>query len=315
MSTPIKIRLEQIVSVPFPVMLIIFCLAIAGLLFWWFLTSRAFGDLILFLTLIILILYTYYTLQVVRATYRGPALLHVQIEHSDTIKLFLRKWLNKIKLPIIYYDPNGNAFEFINKCNLLEEDWQYRDLLDHHLPESYKDLQEDWEMFKELVTIRATKADKFNGLIIEEIDAILTEIKSKDSNISSDEREIKLFADKIFEREVRNDYDLGDTTLNVKKLRDESYQLIAIPGIYSSKIVLLVGPREEMESAKTKIEKIADITYIEEKFSSHIKEIKECESKLKSEKNRLQKKIEGLIKWTLLPGTSCDRLKDFEIKS
>jgi len=300
-------------AAPFAILTILYAGFVVGLFFWIFYTNKSYNDLVLFFTLIILIFYTYYTLQVVKSTYSGPALLHVQIEHSDTLKLFLRKWLEELKeLPTLENIPYKSDTRYVDKYKMFEERWQYRDLLDHHLPENYRNLRDDWNNLKELTTEMELIADKLFKLICEEVERQIDDIKSMNPKICvGEDQGITYLSSRIYQSAVSEypEYRAGDLRLEVKKQQDELYQLTNL-----QTGIVFNGSREQMEIAKLELVKIADGNYIKGKYMNDINEIDLLNVKMKTKRDELQRKVEDLVTWTLLPGTSCERLKDFRIK-
>ncbi len=308
-----KNDMQSMLAVPFTIITVLYFGSIVGIFYWIFYTNRSYNDFVLFLTLIILVFYTYYTLQVVKSTYSGPALLQVQMSHSETLKLFLRKWLEELKeLPNSENIPYNSATKWINKFNTLEERWQYRDLLDHHLPENYKDLQDDWYGLKDLIIDLESESNKLIELIYEEIDKQLDDIKRINPNVSfGKDEDIKYFVVRIYKLCISKYPECysEDINIEVKKQQENSYQIMI-----SHVGILFNGSKDQMEQAKFGFEKIAECSYIRNKYMDNIERIETHNMRLKNKRDELQRKIEDLITWTLLPGTSCDRLKDFKVK-
>lgn len=308
-----KTDVQHMLAIPFTIITVLYFGSFIGLFGWIFYTNRSYNDLVLFLTLIILVFYTYYTLQVVKSTYSGPALLQVQMSHSETLKLFLRKWLDELnELPNSEIIPYNQVAKYINKFNALEERWQYRDLLDHHLPENYNDLQDDWDGLKEIIIGLELELNKLSKLIYDDVNKQLNGIKLNYPNIIvGKDQDIEHFSDQVYRLCVdkHQEYYAADIKPEVKKQQENSYQLMI-----SHVGILFNGSRDQMEHAKLEFEKIAEYSYIRSKYLRNILEIENYSRSLENKRDKLQRKIEDLITWTLLPGTSCDRLKDFKVK-
>lgn len=308
-----RIKLQKIFAVPFSVISIIYLGFAAGVFFWIFYTNNSFNDLILFLSLIILIFYTYYTLQVVKSTYSAPALLQVQMSHSETLKLFLRKWLDEIKeLPSKEEIADNSIVKYIDKYKSFEDRWQYRDLLDYHLPENYKDIQNDWNTLKDLVMRMETAKENLYNNIQLDIKSKIKTIKSFDQNIfTTHEDNLKYFSYLIYKICVseNNMHRLYDINLTIKNKQENLYHLMN-----SHSELLSSNSKEQLEKAKLELKLISDKMYLIDKYDDDLKEINHILIDLKNVQEKLQVKIEDLRTWTLLPGISCDRLKDFKPK-
>ncbi len=308
-----KDELQNILAAPFLVISLIYFGFIAGLFFWTFHTNQLYNDLIMFLTLIVLVFYTYYTLQVVKSTYSGPALLQVQISHSDILKLFLRNWLNEIKeLPCAEDIPYDSIAKYMDKYQLLEARWQYRDILDYHLPENYKYMQNDWDTLKDLMIRLGSSSEILCNTIHTEITNQLNGAILLNSHISiGRDDDLMYFSNRIYKICIseRFIYYPNDIKLTVEKQQDGSYQLMN-----SHVSILKNGSKEQIEKAKLELDKISDRSYLRTKYEDKITEIEDYAKNLKNKQEQLQRKIEDLITWTLLPGTSCDRLKDFKLR-
>ncbi|MCK9442802.1 MAG: hypothetical protein M0Q13_15445 [Methanothrix sp.] len=180
-----KSKLEKIMSVPISIILILFYATIIGSSYWWIFTIKSFSELITFITLLVLALYTYYTLQVVKIAYSGPALLHVQIEHSKTLKLFLRKWSDLLnEIPEFKNIPYQSFEHTINNYKSLEENWEYNDLIEHHLPKNYRDLKNNWDNYRRQLEDLELKSNVLYKSILYEVDAELSDMKTVESRNS-----------------------------------------------------------------------------------------------------------------------------------
>lgn len=206
-----EVKLKRYFFAPSLFIFITIISTILGVIIWLIYTNRVFSDLVLFLTLVVVFVYTYYTFRMLKATYSSQALLYVQTEHSKVLKDFLQKWLK-----IINIEPNvekrkitlwpqqhhldkleymyRSGFDFSNIDNLkkldmneneliiciyiyrcLEEKWEYNDLLDNHLPRNYSQMKRDWENFRNLISVLRLKGDALYKLIDEDINNKLTQ--------------------------------------------------------------------------------------------------------------------------------------------
>lgn len=330
-----KATLEKIISAPFSVICSLFCALILGLVYWIVFTGRSYGDLIYLLTFVVISLYTYYTLQVVKFAYKGPALLHVQERHSDVLKSFLNNWSSSISHQhislenVVEHPVDAEEFYFVRSIEIFksfEEGWEYRDLLDYHLPKSHKDLEEHWKNFIESLERLGGAVNKLYDSINDEINQELAKVSreypdlgSVEPNvlrelndllyltcISAHEYEIKLNVEDEIIHEGEDCYRLDQLVLSFNRDKNK---------LPFGPFKLVSGPyRKEIEFAKAQIEKILKDDYLERKHASVIAEIKEYEAEMKRKKNEFKNEIDELAKWPLLPGRSCDRIKDFDIK-
>lgn len=329
-----KIPLEKLISAPFSVICSLFCVFTLGLIYWIAFTERNYSDFICLLTLIIISLYTYYTLQVVKFAYKGPALLHVQEKHSDVLRRFLENWSSSISHQhissqnLVACSVGTEEIYFIRFMEIFksfEEGWEYRDLLDHHLPQSHKDLEEHWKKFIGSVERLGDATNELYSSIKDEINQQLAKVSSEYPDLESAEpgaiRELNnvLYLKCVSAHDYEIKLSIKEEIINED---GESYRLDQLVFSFnhdnklsSGPFKLLSGPiRREIEFVKSQIEEILSDGFVEGKYASIIAEIIEYEAEMERKKNEFKNEIDELAKWPLLPGRACDRIKDFDIK-
>lgn len=318
-----RTKLENLFSAPISVISTLFFVLIAGIVYWSVFTPKYYGDFIYLITFIVVSMYTYYTLQIVKLAYKGPALLHVQERHSEVLKNFLDNWSKSIISNPVYienrmanYVDTGDFYfaNFYNYFKKIESNWEYRDLLDFHLPDSYKTLEENWTNFMGSVEYLGTSANILYDSIRDEINQELAKLLQKYPLIELDKtEELMQLHNVLYLRCIgKDEYDIK---LNVgySKAIKSKYHLEFSAYPYNG--LLLVGPnKEDMESAKAQIERITLGGYMEGKHADVIEELIRYKTEMEIKRKEFNDQIRELAKWPLLPGTSCDRIKDFKIK-
>jgi hypothetical protein len=101
---------------------------------------------------------------------------------------------------------------------------------------------------------------------------------------------------------------IQDKELRVKRSNGD-YQLEI-----SDRVIVSKGTRTQMESASNKLKKLLSDDYIKNKYDINIKELKKYNYTIMAERGEVKRKIEELSKRTILPGKSCNWIKDFEIR-
>ena len=289
----------------------------------------SFTDLIYLLTLIVLIIYTYYTRQIANIASKGPALLEVQRDHSRILIRFLADWLEVIK-PLPHYenmnirtsiDPESVYDDFASCLARYErhnEKWEYRDFLDYHLPKEQKDfsdLEDSWNNFKATVVELRSKRDELYKSISDDIDGKLKDIEQEYGNIALGRKQyIKFLKEQVYQLCTSIQPSEKVTIFHIgNDLRIDYYTLI---NSNNGNIILSNGTREQMEKAKKELEIIGNQNYTIGKNADLLEMIRKIDAEMNKRRDDLQSKIDKLIGWTsIFPGTSCDRLRDFKINT
>ena len=316
-----KKAFENWLSASFRGIIALFIILCIGLIYWYFRTGRSFSDLIIFFTLITIIIYTYYTYQIAKSTYYGPTLLEVQKDHSRILRNFLEYWLGVIK-PLPHYEninirtgdrPESVWDDFANiivEYKHLEEKWEYRDLIDYHLPNGFSDLEDYWNNFKATVVKLKSKRDELYKSISDDIDNKLEGMKQEHGNIIlGRDSYLDSLKGQVYRLCVSADTSDRKINFNVGIQPQTNYYLLQNSN--TNEVILTNGTREQMEQAKNELETIVNHDYTTKKYATLIKMIREYDKEMKLKRDNLQSKFGDLIGWTsILPGTSCDRLRD-----
>ncbi|MCK9442072.1 MAG: hypothetical protein M0Q13_11705 [Methanothrix sp.] len=136
----------------------------------------------------------------------------------------------------------------------------------------------------------------------------------KTDNLNVD---IEQFTSLIYRISVGEDisYNFLDAKLSIKGPQNGNCRLeIYDSDIYDNRVIIMNGTFTQMGSASDKLRKFISKDYIKNKYDINIRELRELNHKMKVERGEVKRKIEELSKWTLLPGTLCERVKDFKIK-
>jgi len=195
----------------------------------------------------------------------------------------------------------------------LEERWEYRDLLDYHLPNYFSDLEDYWNKFKATVVNLRSKRDELYKSISDDVDSELKDKKQEYGDIIlGRDSYLEALKGQIYRLCVGVDTSDRRIHFNVGIQPQTSYYLLQISN--TNEVILTNGTREQMERAKNELETIANYDHITKKNATLLKTIIEYDKEMKLERDNLQSKIDKLIGWTsILPGISCDRLRDFKI--
>jgi len=102
----------------------------------------SFGDIILAVTFVVIILYTYYTYKLAKISVVYPAMLHARKKHTEDLKKFLSE-LEYIIKQYPCYDEAPKEERPINPITQKRMDWRFKDLLNNHLPEKCEGLFKD----------------------------------------------------------------------------------------------------------------------------------------------------------------------------
>lgn len=297
-------KIKRILAVP--IKLILFITIIVGVfLEAGVLKGLTISDIILFITLIVLIFYTFYTHQIVKITYQGPALVKVQIYHTDILKKFLKKWLEILEVPNYKY----NSFkEFDDEFRSLENNWEFKDLIQNHLPEKYNDLREEWNKFKkDMIELNSLKREFYNT-INNEIEIIferlINEKVQKGQSYHIDELKNNIYI-LCFKNQDHEDSCLS---LHIEKNNDNTFILMA----YASYIILQNGTNDEMKHAKKELLKAQKD--LRKRYGDTILKITGKYFETLAMSQKLKNELTELNTWPIFPGTKCDMLKDFELK-
>jgi len=300
-------RLEGFLSVP--IKFVVFIIIIVGVfLEAGVLKGLSISDIVLFITLIVLIFYTFYTLQIVKITYKGPALIKVQIDHTGVLKNFLQNWLKNLRVPEHQYASSFKEFEAEFKS--FESNWEFQDLTQNHLPAKYKDLTEKWKEFKQNITELESIKREFYSLIDSEIEVVLKNFINKSKNMQIGQpRHIEELKQNSYTLCFKGENDKDrDLQFHIEKDYPNAFKLVA----YASYIILLNGTSDEMDQAKQELLKAQ--SDLRERHSDTISRIAEKHSVTFTMSRDLENELIELSTWPIFPGTKCDMIKDFELK-
>jgi hypothetical protein len=160
--------------------------------------GNKFTSMVYLVTLIVIIFYTNYTFQIAKFTAKGPALLAVQIQHSNVLRDFLKIWRSSVE--------NKRSMEHaITKKELarnnqrnLDAYWEYRDFVDYHLPSDYHTLVTYWQRFEKI----NSDLDKLSYNLYSRLESDLNDKVigiSKEINIEPDTKYFDNFVSRIYE--------------------------------------------------------------------------------------------------------------------
>lgn len=300
-----KNRIEIFLAAPFKLIFFI------GLLFALFSEAVIFdlphlSDTIYFITLVILILYTFYTQQIVKITYKGPALVHVQIYHTDILKKFLQEWLKLLQVPDCKY-PNFKKFD--DEFRSFETKWEYNDLTQNHLPGRYKGMVGEWNKYKQnIIELDSLKRELCQAIHNDTEDFLNRQEKINGPIRRSDPNYIHDLKNNIYILCFKEQNgDCKELSLHISKNDDDTFKLVA----YNFPI-LQNGTSNEME--KIKQELLNFQIDVRARYGENILKIIEAHSITIKICRSLEIKINELNTWPIFPGTKCDMLKDFELK-
>jgi hypothetical protein len=269
-----------------------------------------FASMIYLVTLIVLLFYTYYTFQIAKFTAKGQALLFVQIQHSNVLKEFLKRWESSLGSGShIYTNPikkkeNLDNFEY----EKLDSSWEFRDFVDYHLPTGYSTLVSDWSDFKK-------KNLELNELSLDLYSRLRLDLRNEVNDIST---KFNTKADTLnFDNFVMKIYELCFDYFNEPMENLESKLILTNNEIYYLEVASMVAffkdDKGKMESVKSKMDNFISKKNLIENYNDYIIRI---ETKL-DERDVLQKilrqNLTELIQRPLFAGTKCDMLKDFDI--
>ena len=231
---------------------------------------------------------------------KAPTLLEARKGHTKELKEFLKEWHDKLPLHKNATDPEIN--EHLNDFPKIEENWEYEDLIQYHLPKECKTLPKEWERYKKSIR----EYEKLKHQLYEKIkeDAIKKTNLEYDPNLNREHTISQHFVRYIYEQSVSW---IRDRQLSYdKKFSDyEIEENVLQFGAYG----LAKGSKEEVEKAKEIFERMMfDREYLE-KYKQKINEIIEYERKLEEIYRKLEEMIEKLMKYSLLPGTKCEILR------
>jgi hypothetical protein len=301
--------LERYLSIPIKLqillaLLFIFCMII------WLNKGQNFSDLMLILTLIAVIVYSYYTFLIVKVTYKGPALLYVQQKHTSILKKFLEeKWLNKIYGIDFINAPKRDENYYKEMYKEFESYWEYKDFMENHVPEKYMDLGDNWSELKmktiELQSIRWQVYKEIDNSIIEKLNKL--QEKSPNARLGQP-GDLKVFSNIIYQNYFCK-YDANKSiNFEVLKITEEKYQLKAF------NILILEASRYEVEQLKEELESVVLYNRLDGRYKDINKVIDESTLEIDVLKDNFKAKLKELIGYTLFPGTDCNILKDFKLK-
>ena len=229
---------------------------------------------------------------------KAPTLLEARKEHTKELKEFLKEWHDKLPLHKNAIEPEIN--EHLNDFPKIEENWEYEDLIQYHLPKECKTLPKEWERYKKSIR----EYEKLKHLLYEKIkeDAIKKTNLEYDPNLNREHTISQHFVRYIYEQSV--------SWIRDKQLYKKSGDY-EIEGnvLWFGACGLAKGSKEEVEKAKEIFERMMfDREYLE-KYKQKINEIIEYERKLEEIYRKLEEMIEKLMKYSLLPGTKCEILR------
>ena len=309
-SLKYKIKLEKFFSASFR--MIFFMISfLAIMLSLWTFNGRIFVDLIYLLTLVVIIIYSYYTLKIVKYAYLGPALLFVQQEHTKVLKDFLSEWADKIEVkPYNYF--SGTDYDTTYK--MLENQWQFTDLLKNHLPVIYNGLdgiEGRWAKFKEMNLNYQNKKRALYILIEEKISNYFLVLRDSHVNIKiAEAKYIEHFIHNVYACAFYGNPEGPKKELNLEMIsrgKDNKFALRSY-----NDILIDNGTEEEITSFKLELDAI--IMDIANKNRDNINNVVQDYNDLIVLRGMLMENISELRDRPLFPGANCDRLRDFSLE-
>lgn len=254
-------------------------------------------DTILGVTALILSLIgIYYT----HKSVRSPFLLEARKKHTEELTKFLKQWIQIFPVVKSATEPKTTSTPSTSIISLNEESWEYKDLIQYHLPNEYKKLPIKWEEYKK-------SRNEYEMIRYQLYEKMKKEVLAKtDLQYDPDWRHgvSEYFVDYIYRQSFSW---IKDGRLHIDRC-STNYN----PGkneLWLGGRGLAKGKTEEIDKARGVFEEMMFEKDYLEKYKVDINRIIEKERKLKEVYNKMLDMLEKLSGYPLLPGTKCEMLK------
>jgi hypothetical protein len=260
-------------------------------------------------TLIVIIFYTNYTFQIAKFTAKGPALLAVQIQHSNVLRDFLKIWRSSVE--------NKRSMEHaITKKELarnnqrnLDAYWEYRDFVDYHLPSDYHTLVTDWQRFEKI----NSDLDKLSYNLYSRLESDLNDKVigiSKEINIKPVTTHFDNFVSRIYETCCMyfNSSEREELESELTMYGSDEYRLS-----FNGMEAFFSGDKAQIEYAKKELDNFLSKNNLLKNYKDYMEQIKNKLDEHEELRKVIEQNLNELIKWPIFPGTKCKRVKDFDI--
>jgi len=270
--------------------------------------GNKFISVIYLVTFIILVFYTYYTFQIAKFTAKGQALLYVQIQHSNVLKEFLKRWESSLgtRRHTCENPTRKQENQVDYEKGSLSNSWEYRDFIDYHLPSRYSNLASDWLNFNKMNReLDKMSFDLYSKLKLNMQSEIL-DISTK-YNMKLDMRYFDNFAAKM--------YGICFEYINNKTENLESELVLKGNEIYCLQVdgmeVFFKDDKDKMEYAKMRMDNFIRRDNLMNNYKYELDQIIAKLDERDIVRNELRNSLNELIQRPLFAGTECDMLRDF----
>jgi|GEM_PF-1464991 len=277
------------------------------------------SDFIILLTLEGIIFYTYYTYKLAEISAKGYTLVEAQKKHTQDLKKFLDEWQEYIASTQIRFETDHdtlNEAEMHNKMHTSMERWGYNDLTNYHLPEKHKNIVDKWNQFKSCDYELRLYSAKLYKMIESDINAkirddLIEKFKKYDETLDVKDGGLKTLGVNLYK--LTFNYTTIDSNKPNKSGPDASgMYLLRVFGVDAQNELLSSRSNDAVMYAETRLNEIINPKYLQDLYGRDVENMRKTDNELSRVRSELIESLDELKGWPLLPGTKCDRLKDFD---
>lgn len=274
------------------------------------------SDFIILLTLEGVIFYTYYTYRLSEISAKGYTLVEAQKIHTADLKSFLDDWckhFNKFQINFETEPDTVNKAEIYGNKHKSLEQWRYNDLINHHLPEKHKNLEAKWNQFKRCDYELRSSSYKLYKKIESDINAkmrdnLIEKFENLGSGLDVNDGGLKKLIRKLYELSFSG---IDTTSGQHYREHDESSGMNHLMVFDQTRILSSRSMKVVLEAEK-QLAEIINPNYLHDRYGRDVKNMRRIDNELSRIRSELIESLDELKGWPLLPGTRCDRLKDFD---
>lgn len=232
---------------------------------------------------------------------RGPTILTARIKHTEGIKNFIEEWRGNIpviKAPIHEFNREDSVSRI---TEFLGENWEYDDLVKHHVPRDLKSFSKEWDTYINNVNNYQDKCNNLFDKIRDDINKNI--VLNYDPNVTKDNIFTKYFIELIYTQHIN--------WINSGKLFYSRENLCAIEGnnLYHHLHGYLLARGNNLVLAKELFEKMMLNEDYLMKYKISIEEIITIHKDIEQNEIQIKYILDLLMGQPLLPGTKCKFLR------